>query len=557
MIAGLSIVILLLTVALVYTIIQHWHWYLEKQQISNSIDPLALIGSDYRIIKVNQPFADTFGCSPQKLRGEKCHRIFENRESPCPGCMLEHCLASRKSQLLSGYLWQHEGFKIYYDIAFHFVAIQRKPVVLEIKRDVSSLHNTRIRLEEQKQQLEFRTQELAVKNRALTAARNELIESLEEKNHDLELARELQMSLLPEGTPQLNGAKFWVHYAPVHKVGGDIYDFLQLGDHRLGIFLGDVAGHGIAAAVIAALARMSLYNNIRRSDSPRFLFRAMNQDLRSQLKTGRYLTALFGVLDLKSNLFTYVRASHPPPVILHTSGKLEKLEAKGMLLGILPDPAFIQETVQLQPGDRLFFFTDGCFDFSAQERNRLSYARFLELVQEYGSLPLDAVYGAIALRLRQFTEAPQGLEDDKTFIAMEIGKTMLAERYRYLLHFSAQDTIVRAHLRDSERLDDLVASVLAKLESFAYSARQVLGISHSIREIIQGVLASGSATIAWSVTEIEFKMSVSGKNIERPQELNAISRDAKAQALFMVRTYMDEVFFDESGRTITILKRHN
>lgn len=529
----------------------------ETRAMLDSLDPIALIGDDFRIEQVNQPFAASLGRSADTLVGLKCHRVFENSDMPCSGCMLQRCLSDRRSHVLPGYLWHRDGYKVFYDIWFHLQTSGGKFRVLEVKKDVSNLHNTRIRLEEQKQQLEFRTQELAVKNRALTAARNELLESLEEKNYELEMARELQMSLLPESPPKLNGAKFWVHYDPVHKVGGDIYDFIHLGDHRLGIFLGDVAGHGISAAFIAALARMSLYNNVRRSDSPRFLFRAMNQDLRSQLKTGRYLTALFGVLDLKSNQFTYVRASHPPPLVLRANGSIEKLEAKGMLLGILPDPAFIQETVQLSPGDRLFFFTDGCFDLSGQDRNRMSYAHFLELVQEFGVLPIDAVYGAISLRLRHFLEGQQIQEDDKTFIAMEIRKTMLSERYRYLLHFSREDRIVRAHLRTAHDLDELIPTVVAKLEQMGYSGRQVLGISHSIREVIQGTLTAGPATLAWSVTDMEFKMSVSGKGLDMPVETGPRIRDRRGQGLFMVRTYMDDVFFDESGRTVTILKRRN
>ena len=529
----------------------------EQRQILDSIDPMALIGADYRIVRVNEPFAAAFGRSRKDLRGLLCHQLFENRDTPCPGCMLDRCLQDRKTLLLPGYLWHREGFKIYYDIAFHFMDFARRPMVLEVKKDVSSLHNTRIRLEEQKQQLEFRTQELAVKNRALTAARNELLESLEEKNTELELARELQMSLLPDNPPRLNGARFWVHYDPVHKVGGDIYDFIDLGDHRLGIFLGDVAGHGISAAFIAALARMSMYNNVRRSDSPRFLFRAMNQDLRSQLKTGRYLTALFGVFDSKSNQFTYVRASHPPPLVVRKGGKVEKLEAKGMLLGILPDPAFQQETVQLQAGDRLFLFTDGCFDVSGQDRNRLSYARFVDLVGEYGSLPLDAVYGAVSVRLRSALSGSDIQEDDKTFIAMEIRRSMLAKRFRYLLHFSHEDQIVRERLRDLEEVDALEIKVVTLLEQFGYSARQVLGIAHSLREVTQGALGEGPVNIAWSVTDMDFKMSLSGSGISMPAETGLRARDKRGQGLFMVRTYMDEVFFDERGQTVTILKRRN
>lgn len=529
----------------------------ETQSMLDGLEPVAVITRDYQISFVNRPFAAALGYQPEMLKGKICYKVFENRSTPCEGCKLKECLDEHKSYMLPGYQWIRDGFHLFYDIGFHPLVYRGEMHVLEVKRDVTNLHNTRIRLEDQKTQLEVRTQELAVKNRALTAARNELVESLDEKNREMELARELQMSLLPESMPKVNGASFWVRYDPFYKVGGDIYDFLELGDHRLGIFLGDVAGHGIAAAFVAALARMSLYNNIRRSDSPRFLFRAMNQDLRSQLKTGRYLTSLFGVLDLKTNQFTYVRASHPPPLLRRANGDMQRLDAKGMLLGILPDPAFVQESVRLHPGDRIFLFTDGCFEVGRQERNRQSYSMFESLVTELGGLPLDAVYGAIALRLRQTQEGHSEMEDDKTFIALEIRKPMLAERYRYLLHFSHADRIVRCRFRPNSSIESLHNEIMEQLELLNYSGRQILGVSHSIRDILQGVLETGHASVAWSVTDSEFKMSVSGPGLELPKEAVLRSKDAKGQSLFMVRTYMDEVYFDDRGGTVTIVKRRN
>lgn len=551
---------LLLFVPFIAAILGYLAWkgrkhLLETRTLLDALDPIAVIDDSYRILQVNAAFAASVGMEPSRIVGLKCHKVFEGSDTPCPGCMLGRCLSERRSFTLPGYLWIHDGYKLFYDIGFHPLAFRGHRRVLEIKRDVSSLHNTRIRLEEQKQQLEFRSQELAVKNRALTAARNELLGNLDEKNQELEMAREMQMSLLPEHPPVANGAKFWVHYDPVQKVGGDIYDFLELGDHRIGIFLGDVAGHGIAAAFVAALARMSLYNNIRRSDNPRFLFRAMNQDLRTQLKTGKYLTALFGVLDLKSNEFTYVRASHPPALVLRTDGSLEKLDSKGMLLGILPDPSYTQQTIRLEPGDRLFLFTDGCFEQAGTDGPRVSYATFTRLMGEYGNIPIESIHGAVALQMRHLLDGQESLDDDKTFMAIEINKPRLADRYRYLLHFSKTDRIVRVHVRNESDIDALQNEVQQALEQLSFSMRQLHGINQSIAEILTQYLEMGPVRVAWSVTEECFKMSATGVAGLAAEDFAQLNRSSKNTNLFLVRTYMDELFMEHGGRTATLFKR--
>jgi len=531
----------------------------ELQTILDALEPIALIDTSYNIIRVNQLYAAAVGRSYQSLIGRKCYKVHENRESPCPGCQLYKALLERKPQLMPAVEWRRDGHSIYYDISFHpvFDPSNNVEYVVEVKKDITTLHNIKTTLEEQKHDLERKSRELGEKNKALTLAYSQLETALDEKNQDLEMAREIQQSLLPEQFPDLSGARIWSIYEPIQQVGGDLYDYIPIGDHCYGIFIGDVSGHGLAAAFIAALTKLSLHNNLDRTDSPQQLFKLINRDLRQHLKTGHYLTALYGVLDLKDNTFAYVRGSHPPALIL-------RLDAKGMLLGLLPDPEYTMQRVTLQAGDRIFLLTDGCFGLLKKTgESPITYARFCEFIQVYGRLPLDSVYAALHLRLQQ--EVGGYLtEDDRTFIAVEITKAALSKRYRYLLHFDRKDIIHHTRFGVRRSMDHMIDQIVVAMETEQYPERTIIGVCNSIQEVVMNALTHGhhgderlKVNVAWSVTKECFRFSVTDKGQGfDPNELSK-GKSRRGNGLLLVRTYMDEVFIENGGRTVSLYRERN
>lgn len=535
----------------------------ELQTILDTLEPVALIDTSYNIIRVNQLYAAAVGRNYQSLIGRKCYKVHENRDSPCPGCQLYKALLERKPQLMPAVQWSREGHTIYYDVSFHPVMDSKNNVeyVVEVKKDITTLHNIKTTLEEQKQDLERKTRELADKNRAVSQAYSQLESALEEKNQELEMAREIQRSLLPERSPETGSAKFWSTYEPIQQVGGDLYDFIPLGDHRFGIFIGDVSGHGLAAAFIASLTKLSLHNNLDRSDSPQQLLKAINRDLRMHLKTGHYLTAFYCELDLKSNTLRYARGSHPPPALLRPDGSLQRLDAKGMLIGILPEPEYVMQTVQLDAGDRLFLFTDGCFGLTNQAGEiPITYARFLELIQVYGKLPMDSCYAALHLRLQQDV-GNQLMEDDRTFICIEITKRAMAQRYRYILHFDREDKIHRLRIAARREMDQLMDKVVSALEHEGFSERIIIGICHSIQEVVVNAFVHGhkgddqlKVSIAWTVNSKCFRFSITDKGQGFDAEGIRTGRQRRGNGLLLVRTYMDEMFIENGGRTVSLYK---
>ena len=536
----------------------------ELQTILDTLEPVALIDLGYNIIRVNELYASAVGRNYQSLIGRKCYKVLENRDSPCPGCQLYKALLERKPQMMPAVQWKRGEHTIYYDVSFHPVmdAANNVEYVVEVKKDITTLHNIKTTLEEQKHDLERKTHELAEKNKAVSQAYEQLEAALDEKNQDLEMARDIQRSLLPEHSPETGSARFWSTYEPIQQVGGDLYDFIPMGDHRFGIFIGDVSGHGLPAAFIASLTKLSLHNNLDRFDSPQQLLKAINRDLRMHLKTGHYLTALYGVLDLKTNTLTYARGSHPPAILLRPDGFMKKLDAKGMLIGILPDPDYIQKEIQLEAGDRLFLFTDGCFGLANQAGEiPISYARFAELIQIYGRLPLDSIYGALHMRLQQEVGSLLN-EDDRTFIAIEITKVALVHRYKFLLHFDKGDRIHRVRLGARREMDRLIDHIVMSLEAEGFSERVIIGICHSIQEIVVNALTHGhlgddrlKVSIAWSVCPTCFRFSVTDKGQGFDSDAVGHGRGRKGNGLLLVRTYMDELYIENGGRTVTLFKQ--
>ena len=214
-------------------------------------------------------------------------------------------------------------------------------------------------------------------------------------------------------------------------------------------------------------------------------------------------------------------------------------------------------------GDRLFLFTDGCFGLTnAQGEVPITYTRFLELLQTHGALPLGAVYPALHEHMRQ--EVGSGmLEDDRTFIAIEITKPPLRQRYCYLLHFDHFDRVHRVRIARRKDMDLLLDQIVNVLEREAYSERLVSCICNSVQEVVINALTHGhqenpdlKAMVAWSVTQRGFRFSITdkGKGYD-PQSLNIGPR--RGNGLLLVRTYMDEVFVDNGGRTISLHRSKN
>lgn len=210
--------------------------------------------------------------------------------------------------------------------------------------------------------LQEKNRQLAKAYEDLKAAQALIIEK-EKLERELEVAREIQRSLLPRALPQLPGFDFGARMEPARAVGGDFFDFIPLDDQRLGIAVGDVSGKGVPAALFMAMTRTLLRAEARAANSPKEVLRGLNEHLLEMNDAQMFVTVLYGILHTVTCRFTYGRAGHELPVQCDELGATTTpCCGHGEPLGVLPDPKIDENSIQLTPGQSLLLFTDGMTD---------------------------------------------------------------------------------------------------------------------------------------------------------------------------------------------------
>jgi serine phosphatase RsbU (regulator of sigma subunit) len=197
----------------------------------------------------------------------------------------------------------------------------------------------------------------------------------EQRERDLALARQVQLSILPGQLPNLPGYDFFAHYASALEVGGDYYDFITLPDRRLAVTIGDVAGKGLPAALLMAKltsdARSCLLNE---SDAAAAIDRLNNLMYPFFDRNHGFVTLVVAVLDPEKHLVTLVNAGHPPPLLYRGGGKLTEAapaDVGGVPVGVEMNWSYTSHRLRLGPGEGLMMFTDGVID--ARDKNDLPF----------------------------------------------------------------------------------------------------------------------------------------------------------------------------------------
>lgn len=181
----------------------------------------------------------------------------------------------------------------------------------------------------------------------------------ERLERELELAHEMQSSLIPRRTPQIPGWDFAAWWKPARRVGGDFYDFVRVGD-ELGVVVADVADKGMHAALFMALSRSIVRASVTAAPNPAEALTRANRLLCADARGGMFVTLFYAQLDPATGDLTYVNAGHNPPLLYRAASRaIEPLANTGIVLGFDPAWPFEQRTVRLESGDCLVLFTDG------------------------------------------------------------------------------------------------------------------------------------------------------------------------------------------------------
>ncbi len=280
---------------------------------------------------------------------------------------------------------------------------------------------TILRNTEQQQiaELQAKNEELRRAYADLQAAQTELVRS-ERVKRDLEVAAQMQRSILPAELPQMRGLSFAAHAQPAREIGGDFYDVFQLDDRHLGVLIADVSDKSIHAAIFMAIARALFLSETRRTLSPRAVCIAVN-DLLLDISSddNMFVTVFYGVLHMDDRRLTYVRAGHDKPMLLHRNGHIDTLEGAGRFLGMIEGPQIEERTVELRAGDRMILYSDGVPDANNAARERYTKERLRQIVAPLRTASAQELADAIFDDVLAFQgEAPQF--DDITLLVAAI-----------------------------------------------------------------------------------------------------------------------------------------
>ena len=196
---------------------------------------------------------------------------------------------------------------------------------------------------------------------ALTNARL-YVESLERMRlqEEVNMARQIQLNLLPARPPQLNFVSICAESTPSRTVGGDFYDFIELPEKkRLGIVIADASGKGMPAALMIAQIQAIIRSEVNNGNSISTMLSNMNQQIVHSTSAETYVTLFYGEMDFNDSTFYYANAGHNHPILAREDGGCELLEKGGPIIGAFPNMPYTSASVKVNPGDVMFFFTDG------------------------------------------------------------------------------------------------------------------------------------------------------------------------------------------------------
>lgn len=255
----------------------------------------------------------------------------------------------------------------------------------------------------------------------LREARAQLAAQLLALNNELEMARQIQLSILPHSIPKLPGLEIAARFLPMTSVAGDFYDFIQIDSKHIGILIADVSGHGLPSALIASMLQVSLTGQAGHASEPSKVLAGLNRALCGKF-THNFVTAAYVYVDLEKNLMRYAGAGHPPVLQWRNStGKTAKVLENGLVLGMFEEAIHEALEFPLEPGDRYVLYTDGVPEAANPSEEQFGLERFMRFIENNKHLGADQFVQTFLTELSRWSgqNAEQGQQDDITLLVVD------------------------------------------------------------------------------------------------------------------------------------------
>jgi len=249
----------------------------------------------------------------------------------------------------------------------------------------------------------------------------QLIEK-ERLEHELQLAADIQRSILPDELPEVDGFSFGAYILPARHVGGDFYDVFRIGDDRIGLLIGDVADKGVPASLFMARTHAFIMAEVDKGMSAGEVMALVNRHITRMHKTTQFVTVLYGILNLKTRELNYARAGHEPPLVLTADARVERLpHNRSIPLGLMENIEIDQRSVVLSPGTTLLMYTDGMSDCRNANGESFGLERIKQTLSGLVDLNAQRVCDVLFETLKNYQDGAKQ-DDDVALVAVHVAK---------------------------------------------------------------------------------------------------------------------------------------
>ena len=234
----------------------------------------------------------------------------------------------------------------------------------------------------------------------------------------LEIARQVQLELLPAKDPQLEGFDISAYNFPTEEVSGDYYDWVRIYDDQIGIVIADVSGKGVPAALLMAFLRASLRAASHIGYAPHISMSKVNYLLWESIERNQFVTAFYGILDATNRTLAYSNAGHNPPFLIDAEGEAHFEERGGVPLGMFRDSRYYEYFAPIEPGQIFVLYTDGVTEAMNSEGEEYGRDRLADAVRRARALPARELIDFLHRDLMNWTDG-RGAHDDVTFFIVK------------------------------------------------------------------------------------------------------------------------------------------